>query len=189
MRKGNGVASTAPWNDQVAHLMSREGMSRDKARDRVILDFLQRGDASALAALLMDGHVPAPNVRFILALMLLDNDEAEAAMARHQMDPDPWWVPHRLIIKGRPTQPRRLRAAETARERGPQRAAGPLMPELGYEAAIARLDQAVLATDAAAGIAAGGKTAGGKTAGGKAAGGRNAGKAASQPRPAGKRKK
>jgi hypothetical protein len=58
------------------------------------------------------------------------------------------------------------------------------MPELGYEAAIARLDQAVLATDAAAGIAAGGKTAGGKTAGG-----RKAGKAASQPRPAGKRKK
>ena len=175
MRKGNGVASTAPWNEQVAHLMGREGMSRDKARDRVILDFLKRGDSSALAALLMDGHVPAPNVRFILALMLLDNDEAEAAMARHQMDPDPWWVPHRLIIKGRPAQPRRVHAAEmAARERAPRRAAGPLMPELGYEAAIARLDQAVLATDAA---------------GGKAAAGRSAGKAATRPRPGGKRKK
>lgn len=185
MRKGNGVASTAPWNEQVADLMSREGMSRDKARDRVILDFLERGDSSALAALLMDGHVPAPNVRFVLALMLLDNDEAEAAMARHQMDPDPWWVPHRLVIKSRPAQPRRLHAAEmAARERGPQRAAGPLMPELGYEAAIARLDQAVRATDAATG-----KTAGGKTAGGKAVGGSSAGKAASRPRPGGKRKK
>jgi hypothetical protein len=185
MRKGNGVASTAPWNEQVAHLMSREGMSRDKARDRVILDFLKRGDSSALAALLMDGHVPAPNIRFILALMLLENDEAEAAMARHQMDPDPWWVPHRLVVKSRPTQPRRVHAAEmAARERGPQRAAGPLMPELGYEAAIARLDQAVLATDAG-----GGKTAGGMAAGGKSAGGRSAGKAASRPRPGGKRKK
>ncbi len=180
MRKGNGVASTAPWNDQVAHLMSREGMSRDKARDRVILDFLKRGDMSALAALLMDGHVPAPKVRFVLALMLLDNDEAEAAMARHQMDPDPWWVPHRLVVKSRPARPRRLPGAEAAaRERGPQRAAGPLMPELGYEAAIARLDQAVLATDAAAGIG----------AGGKAVGGRSAGKAASRPPPKGKRKK
>ena len=178
MRKGNGIASTAPWNEQVAHLMSREGMSRDKARDRVILDFLRRGDSSALAALLMDGHVPAPNIRFILALMLLDNDEAEAAMARHQMDPDPWWVPYRLIIKGRPAQPRRVHAAEmAARERGPQRAAGPLMPELGYEAAIARLDQAVLATDAAASMPAGGKA------------GRSAGKAASRPRPGSKRKK
>lgn len=185
MRKGNGVASTAPWNEQVAQLMSREGMSRDKARDRVILDFLKRGDSSALAALLMDGHVPAPNVRFILALMLLDNDEAEAAMARHQMDPDPWWVPYRLIIKGRPAQPRRVHAAEmAARERGPQRAAGPLMPELGYEAAIARLDQAVLATDAGGGMA-----AGVKAAGGRAAGGRSAGKAPARPRPGSKRKK
>jgi hypothetical protein len=48
------------------------------------------------------------------------------------------------------------------------------MPELGYEAAIARLDQAVLATDAA---------------GGKIAGGRSAGKATARPRPGSKRKK
>jgi hypothetical protein len=174
MRKGNGVASTAPWNDQVADLMSREGMSRDKARDRVILDFLKRGDSNALAALLMDGHVPAPNMRFVLALMLLDNDEAEAAMARHHMEPDPWWVPHRFVIKGRPAQPRRVHAAETASGRGPQRAAGPMMPDLGYEAAIARLDQAVLATDAGGGMAAGGRTAS---------------KPAARPRPRGKRKK
>jgi hypothetical protein len=176
MRKGNGVASTAPWNDQVAHLMSRVGMSRDKARDRVILDFLKRGDSSALAALLMDGHVPAPNMRFVLALMLLDNDEAEAAMARHHMEPDPWWVPHRFVIKGRPAQPRRVHAAETASGRGPQIAAGPMMPDLGYEAAIARLDQAVLATDAGGG-------------GIMASGGRTASKPAARPRPGGKRKK
>ena len=54
MRKGNGVASDAPWHDQVAHLMSREGIPRDKARDHVILDYLKRGDSNALAALLIE---------------------------------------------------------------------------------------------------------------------------------------
>jgi hypothetical protein len=159
MRKGNGkdngVASGAPWDDQVAHLMSREGMPRDKARDRVILDFLKRGDGNALAALLIDGHVPAPNVRFVLALMLLDNEDAEAAIARQHGDPDPWWLPYRFVVKARPAQPRRPHGAEKAAGgRGAERTSGPVMPGLGYEAAIARLDQAVRATDAA-----GGKTA------------------------------
>jgi hypothetical protein len=151
-RKGNGVASGAPWNDQVADLMSREGMPRDKARDRVILDFLKRGDSNALAALLIDGHVPAPNIRFVLALMLLDNEEAEAAVARHHADPEPWWLPHRFVVKARPAPPRRSHGAEKAASaRGTETSSGQLMPALGYEAAIARLDQAVLATDVSGG--------------------------------------
>jgi hypothetical protein len=160
-RKGNGAASGAPWNDQVADLMSREGMPRDKARDRVILDSLKRGDCDALAALLIEGHVPAPNVRFVLALMLLDNEAADAAIARHHVDPDPWWLPYRLVIKARPAKPRRPHGAEKAAGgRGTESTSGPVMPELGYEAAIARLDQAVRATDAAGGgTAAGGRTA------------------------------
>ena len=147
MRKGNG-ASSAPWNDQVAHLMSREGMPRDKARDRVILDSLKRGDSNVLAALLIDGHVPAPNVRFALALMLLENEEADAAIARHHVDPDPWWLPYRLVVKTRPAKPRRS-PDKASPERHAQTSSGPMMPDLAYEAAIARLDQAVRATDTA----------------------------------------
>jgi hypothetical protein len=128
--------------------MSREGMPRDKARDRVILDSLKRGDSNVLAALLIDGHVPAPNVRFALALMLLDNEEADAAIARHHVDPDPWWLPYRLVMKSRPAKPRRSPDKVTA-ERSAGTNSGPMMPDLGYEAAIARLDQAVRATDTA----------------------------------------
>jgi hypothetical protein len=54
-------------------------------------------------------------------------------------------------MKARPAPPRRAPvAAKAADGRGIERATGPVMPELGYEAAIARLDQAVLATDTAA---------------------------------------
>jgi hypothetical protein len=102
--------------------------------------------------LLIEGHVPAPNVRFALALMLLDNEGAAAAIARHHVDPDPWWLPFRLVIKARPAPPRRPHGAEKAAGgRGTESKSGPVMPELGYEAAIARLDQAVRATDAAGG--------------------------------------
>jgi hypothetical protein len=151
-RKGNGGAPGARWNDQVARLMSQEGIARDMARDRVILESLRRGDSGALAALLIDGHVPAPNVRFALALMLLDNEDAEAAIARQHEDPALWRLPHRFVVKARPAPPRRAPAAVTAAGgRGMERTSGPVMPGLGYEAAIARLDQAVLATDAAGG--------------------------------------
>jgi hypothetical protein len=153
-RKGNGVASGAPWNDQVAHLMSREGMPRDKARDKVIMDSLKQGDGNALAALLMDGHVPAPNVRFVLALMLLDNEAADETIARQHLDPEPYWLPYRFDFKTRPARRKRAHGAETAAgERGTETKSGPVMPGLGYEAAIARLDQAVRATDAAGGQA------------------------------------
>jgi len=163
-RKGNGADSAAPrhapWDDQVAQLMSREGMPRDKARDQVILQSLKRGDSHALAALLIDGHVPAPNIRFVLALMLLDNEDAEAALARQNVDPDPWWVPHRFVIKPRPAQPRRpQRADKAAGSHESGRTSGPMMPDLAYQAAIAYLDQAVLATDAAASKPSAGKPA------------------------------
>jgi hypothetical protein len=170
MRKANGstsdAPSDAPWDDQIAHLMSREGMPRDKARDRVILDHLKRGDSNVLAALLIDGHVPAPNLRFVLALMLLDNEAADAALARHYGDPDPWWLPYRLVVKPRPAKPRRAHGGErVAGHRPAERSSGPMMPDLAYEAAIARLDQAVLAADGGAKAAAGGKgAAGGKVA-------------------------
>jgi hypothetical protein len=158
MRKGNGRASGAPWNDRVAHLMSREGMPRDKARDLVILESLKRGDGNALAALLIDGHVPAPNVRFALALMLLDNEAADAAIERHRIDPDLLWVPHRFVTKARPAKPRRPHGADNvAGKRGAEMKSGPVMPGLGYEAAIACLDQAVRATDAPGGKPAAGK--------------------------------
>jgi hypothetical protein len=151
-RKGNGGAPGSRWDHQVAQLMTREGIARDKARDRVILESLRRGDSGALAALLIDGHVPAPNVRFMLALMLLDNEDAEAAIARQHGDPELWRLPHRFVMKTRPAPPRRAPvAAKAADARGIERTTGPVMPELAYEAAIARLDQAVLATDTAGG--------------------------------------
>jgi hypothetical protein len=174
MRKGNGSTSDAPWDVQVAVLMSREGLPRDKARDRVILDHLKRGDSSALAALLIDGHVPAPNLRFVLALMLLDNEAAEAALAQHHGDPDPWWLPYRLVLKPRPAKPRRAHGTERgASERPDERNSGPLMPDLAYEAAIARVDQAVLATDGGGKFAGSGKLAAGEklAGGGKAVAG------------------
>jgi hypothetical protein len=149
-RKSNGAASGTPWNDQVAQLMSREGMPRDKARDKVIMEQLKRGDGSALAALLIDGHVPAPNLRFVLALMLLENEAAEDAIAGQHVDPDSWWLPHRLVFKARPGKPRRPQSAQKPTgERPGETRTGPMMPQLGYEAAIARLDQAVRATDTA----------------------------------------
>ena len=150
MAKGNGRATSGSWSDQVAELMSREGVPRDKARDQVIMKHLRRGDTHALAAMLLEGHVPAPNVRFALALMLLENEEAEAALAKHHMDGD-LWVPHRFALKGRPDKPRPQGAKQGARSSPVVRQAGPLMPDLSYQVAIARLDEAVRATDAVVG--------------------------------------
>jgi hypothetical protein len=141
----NGAAAQAAWSDQVAHLMQREGMSREKARDKVILDQLRGGEIAALAELLLEGHVPAPNVRFALALMLLENDAAEAAIARHHADPASLWLPHRFTLRSRPAEPRVSRSAVAG---GGQGKSAPVMHDLGYEAAIARLDQAILAGDA-----------------------------------------
>jgi hypothetical protein len=141
-----GVTST-PWDRQVAHLVSREGLTRDKARNRVILDWLKRGDTKALSALLIDGHVPAANVRVVLALMLLDIADADAAIAQNKLDPELWQLPYRLVIKAYPRKHRHLRSPDKVeRDQFLDKNVGRLMPELGYQAAVARLDEAVRAT-------------------------------------------
>jgi hypothetical protein len=147
----DGVPGT-PWDRQVAHLVRSEGLPRGKARDRVILDWLKRGDSKALAALLIDGHVPAPNVRVVLALMLLDNGYADAVIARHNLDPELWQLPYRLVIKASPGKHRSARSPKKEeRHRLLDKNVGRLMPELGYEAAIAQVDEAVRATGGAVG--------------------------------------
>jgi hypothetical protein len=154
MAKGNGRAAGASWNDQVAELMKREGVPREKARDQVIMQHLRRGDTQALAAMLLEGHVPAPNVRFAIALMLLENEDAEAALTKHHMDGN-LWVPHRFALKGRPDRPRRSQSAKDGAKTSPENRHGAaLMPEIGYQVAIARLDEAVRATDGGGGKAA-----------------------------------
>ncbi len=147
MAKGNGSAAGASVSDKVARLMSREGLSRERARDHLIMAELKRGDTAALAAMLIDGHVPAPHVRLVLALMLLENEEAEAALATHRIDPELWWVPHRLIVKPRPARPRRPHEALLGSKHGASANSGRLMPDVGYQAAIARVDEAVRAAD------------------------------------------
>jgi hypothetical protein len=148
----NSGAARERWNEQVVQLVHRDGLSREKARDHVIMQELRVGEAGALAAMLLEGHVPSPNVRFALALMLLDNPQAEAAMASHHADTTSLWLPHRFAIKPRPAQPRLAREGlahedRAGESRAPNKSA-PVMHDLGYEAAIARLDQAVLGTDA-----------------------------------------
>jgi hypothetical protein len=163
MRKGNGnlraASSESTWSDKVARIMSREGLSRDKARDHLIMEGLKRGDTGALAAMLVDGHVPAPNVRLVHALMILDNDEAEATIAAHRVDPDLWLLPHRLIVKPRPVRPRHAKSRGQGKRAAIGHTAG-LMPDVGYQAAIDRLDEAVRAAD----IVDGSKAATGKRA-------------------------
>jgi hypothetical protein len=148
----NSGAARERWSEQVVQLVHRDGLSREKARDHVIMEELRVGEAGALAAMLLDGHVPSPNVRFALALMLLDNPQAEAAMASHHAGTASLWLPHRFVIKPRPAQPRlaheRLAHEDRAGESKAPSKSAPVMHDLGYEAAIARLDQAVLGTDA-----------------------------------------
>jgi hypothetical protein len=147
MAKNEDGVSSAPWDSQVAHLVRSEGLTRDKARDRVILNWLRRGDSKALAALLIDGHVPAPNVRVVLALTLLDNADADAAIARHNLNPELWLLPYHLVIKGRPRKHRRpLNPEKAERDQLLDKNVGRLVPELGYQAAIDRVDEAVRAT-------------------------------------------
>jgi hypothetical protein len=149
MRKNDDDGSSMPWDRQVVHLVRSEGLPRDKARDRVILDWLKRGDSKALAALLIDGHMPAPNVRIVLALMLLDIADVDAAINRHNLDPELWQLPYRLVMKVNPGKRRHPGRARAERDRLLDKNVGRLMPELGYQAAIDRLDEAVRATGGA----------------------------------------
>jgi hypothetical protein len=139
-----------PWDSQVANLVRSEGLSLDKARERVILDWLDRGSSKALAAILVDGYVPGPKVRLRLALMLLDDADADSVIARHQLGPKLWQFRYRLVIKTRlGKRGRQLGPEKDERGRLPAEKIDPLVSELGYEAAIERIDEAVRATGAA----------------------------------------
>jgi hypothetical protein len=82
--------------------MRDEGLLIEAARDRVINEWLLQGDTRALAALLIDGHLPGDSVRLVLALMLLDESEAEATIERLGLDLELWSLPYRLEPRGKP---------------------------------------------------------------------------------------
>lgn len=143
MPQDKGGVPSAAWDREVENLVRSEGLPRGSARDRVILKWLKRGDSRALAGLLMDGHVPAPKVRFQFALMLLDDADADAAIARAGLDSD--LLPYRLVIKSRSAR-RRRSLDQNESDRVPDKSASGLMPELRYAAAVELIDQAVRAT-------------------------------------------
>jgi hypothetical protein len=123
--------------------MPDEDQSQHAARDRIILERLLSGDTRALATLLLAGHIPGPTVRQCLALMLLDWSEAEAAVAaKPALNQELWQLPFRLIAKSRPRKRARRRNLE---QNGLQRDnVDRLVEELGYDAALARVNEAVL---------------------------------------------
>jgi hypothetical protein len=122
-----------------------ERQSLHAAHDRIILEQLLSGDTQALATLLLAGHIPGPTVRQCLALMLLDWPEAEAAVAaKPTLNPELWQLPFRLIAKSRPRKRGRQRGAEKDEGtilRGDN--VNRLVEELGYDAAIARVNEAI----------------------------------------------
>jgi hypothetical protein len=125
--------------------MPDEDQSQHTARDRVILERLLSGDTRALATLLLAGHIPGPTVLQCLALMLLDWSEAEAAVAaKPALNQELWQLPFRLITKSRPRKRGRRRDLEHNDGVMPQRDdVNRLVEELGYDAAIARVNEAV----------------------------------------------
>jgi hypothetical protein len=132
-----------PRTPTLRQLMPDEDQSQHAARDRIILERLLSGDTRALATLLLAGHIPGPTVRQCLALMLLDWSEAEAAVAaKPALNQELWQLPFRLIAKSRPRKRGRRRNLE---QNGLQRDnVDRLVEELGYDAALARVNEAVL---------------------------------------------
>jgi hypothetical protein len=114
----------------------------DVARDRLILEQLLSGDSGALAAALLDGHMPGLAVRQCLGLMLLDWPEAEAAVAaKPALNEDLWRLPFRLIAKARPRKRGRRRSPDDGDAASAN--VSRLVGDLSYDAAIARVDEAV----------------------------------------------
>jgi hypothetical protein len=134
-----------PRSPALRHLMPDEDQSQHTARDRVILERLLSGDTRALATLLLAGHIPGPTGLQCLALMLLDWSEAEAAVAaKPALNQELWQLPFRLITKSRPRKRGRRRDLEHNDGVMPQRDdVNRLVEELGYDAAIARVKEAV----------------------------------------------
>ena len=137
-------APTMPRNPEFECLMRDDIQSQHAVHDRKILEQLLSGDTRALATLLLAGHVPGPTVRQCLALMLLDWSEAEAAVAtKPALNQELWRLPFRLVARSRPL--RRGRRRDVQKNERPIRQAevDRLVEELGYDAAIARVNEAV----------------------------------------------
>jgi hypothetical protein len=139
------MAPAMPRNPELRTPAFDEHQSQHAAHDRMILERLLSGDTRALATLLLAGHIPGPTVRQCLALMLLDWPEAEAAVAaKPTLNQELWQLPFRLIAKSRPRKRGRRRGAErtggTILQDG---RVNRLVEELGYDAAIARVSEAV----------------------------------------------
>jgi hypothetical protein len=134
-----------PRNPELRTPAFDEHQSQHAARDRVILERLLSGDTRALATLLLADHIPGPTVRQCLALMLLDWPEAEAAVAaKPALNQELWQLPFRLIVKSRPRRRGRRRGAKTVGGTILQGGnVNRLVEELGYDAAIARVNEAV----------------------------------------------
>jgi hypothetical protein len=139
------TAPAMPRNPELRPPVFDEHQSQHAAHDRTILEQLLSGDTRALATALLAGHIPGPTVRQCLALMLLDWPEAEAAVAaKPALNQQLWHLPFRLIAKSRPSKRRRHRGAE--KDAGTMLLGGSvnrLVEELAYDAAIARVNEAV----------------------------------------------
>jgi hypothetical protein len=137
-----GAPCGMPRSPEVRHSVLDERQSRHAAYDRIILERLLSGDTRALATLLLAGHIPGPTVRQCLALMLLDWPEAKAAVtAKPALNQELWQLPFRLIAKSRPRSRGRQPGAEKTIAQGDN--VNRLVEELGYDAAIARVNEAV----------------------------------------------
>jgi hypothetical protein len=141
----DGAAPGMPRTPELRRPLLDEHQSKRAAHDRIILEQLLSGDTRALATFLLAGHIPGPTVRQCLALMLLDWPEAEAAVAaKPALNSELWQLPFRLITKSRPRK--RGRRVGAAKDEGTilQTAnVNRLVEELGYDAAVARVNEAI----------------------------------------------
>jgi hypothetical protein len=144
-RSLDGAAPGMPRAPELGHPLLDEHQSQHAAHDRIILEQLLSGDTRALATFLLAGHIPGPTVRQCLALMLLDWSEAEAAVAaKPALNSELWQLPFRLITKSRPRK--RGRRLGVVKDEGTilRRAnVNRLVEELAYDAAIARVNDAI----------------------------------------------
>ena len=125
-----------PWDSEAAWIAREEGGLVNEFYDRVILRLLRLGGSRPLADFLLKGHEPGPTVRRYIALMMLNRDDfANRSPADSNLFPDDE-MPFRFDIKsrsgkkGRHFEPEKQQVAQLA-------------PTLGYEAAIARVKEAI----------------------------------------------
>jgi hypothetical protein len=152
MRDQDGAMSSRddvpgmPRDPQIHRRTRDEDQALHAARERVILEQLLTGDTRGLANLLLEGHIPGPTIRQCLALMLLDWPEADAAVAaKPALNQELWRLPFRLVARARPRRrSSRGRGKKAGASVDPAENVSRLVEELSYDAAIARVDEAVL---------------------------------------------